>query len=171
MPNRFRFMRALPVSAALLISCLVGPAAAHMSTGDTQGPQPSIEAQVLQQMNAQRTARRLPALRRLAVLNRPARAQSAFMAASGAFQHEGADGAQFWVRLVKAGYPRTRAMAENIAMVSGCDATTAAQIVQLWMESPGHRANLLSRQMRNTGIGVVATDGCEEVYVTADYGG
>lgn len=170
MPTPLRFVRALPVGLALLTTCLAGPATAHMSSNDTQGPQPSIEAAVLREMNAQRTVRKLPPLKRLTVLNRPARAQSAFMAASGAFQHESADGSQFWVRLVKAGYPRSRTMAENIAMVSGCDATTAAQVVQLWLDSPGHRANLLNRQMRNTGVGVVATDGCEQVYVTADYG-
>lgn len=158
--------------ASIALGGLTGPASAHYSSGaDTAGPRAALEAGVLRQMNVMRVRNGAPPLRRVAVLARPARAHSAFMAASGTFQHEGADGSPFWSRLVRAGFPRTRTMAENIAMVSGCDPSAAAQVVRLWMNSPGHRANLLDRRMRTTGVGVVATEGCAEVLVTADYGG
>ena len=44
---------------------------------------------------------------------------------------------------------------ENIASGSGTMATPSA-IVDAWMESPGHRANLLSPCFRDVGIGIAA---------------
>jgi len=51
---------------------------------------------------------------------------------------------------ILAGRPRTRAVGENIAAATG-GFTTPREIVQDWMRSPGHRANIL----RNWDYGAV----------------
>src|ERR687893_309926 len=47
-------------------------------------------------------------------------------------------------------YVRFRRIGETIAMTSRCSARTA---VRLWLNSPGHRAVLLSRGFRRVGVG------------------
>jgi uncharacterized protein YkwD len=162
-----------PLAALAACVALALPAAQADAARATQTvrAQPALEAALVQQMNAVRRAHGRAPLRPLATLARPARAHSAFLARSGSFQHEAADGAPFWTRLVAAGFPRQRRMAENIALVQGCTPAAMRQVVRLWMDSPGHRANLLDRRLRATGAGVVATPGCAEILVTADYGG
>ncbi len=48
---------------------------------------------------------------------------------------------------------RSWALGENIAWGTGSLAT-AAQIHRSWMNSPGHRANILKRSFREIGIGI-----------------
>lgn len=164
-----------PIRTALVALC-VTVAVALTATASAQppsasGPQPALERELVREMNLARRAHGVRPLRTVPTLARPARAHSAFMARTGAFQHEAANGAPFWIRLVRAGYPRNRGMSENIALLHGCGRDTAREVVRLWMESPGHRANLLDPDMRSTGAGVVATADCDEVLFTADYGG
>jgi uncharacterized protein YkwD len=131
----------------------------------------AVERAVIREMNAVRARAGVPALRAVRVLSRPARSHSAFMATTGVFRHEGRNGAPFWRRLVAAGFPRSRRMGENIAMVGACHPRAAAQVVALWMASPPHRANLLDRRFRVAGVGVADAGRCGELLVTADYGG
>lgn len=132
---------------------------------------PTLERAIMSEMNRARAGAGLPALRRVAPLARPARAHSAWLARTGAFQHEGPGGTPFWSRLVDAGFPRSARMGENLALASGCAPSSARHVVRLWLRSPGHRANLLSPRFRLAGVGVVSTPGCGVTLVTADYGG
>jgi uncharacterized protein YkwD len=50
---------------------------------------------------------------------------------------------------------RARAIGENVAWGQG-GSVRARTVVAQWMASPWHRANLLSREFRRIGIGVVA---------------
>lgn len=43
---------------------------------------------------------------------------------------------------------------ENLARLTSSQGALAARVVELWLESPGHRRNLLDRTFRRTGIGV-----------------
>jgi uncharacterized protein YkwD len=131
---------------------------------------PTLERAIMSEMNRVRADAGLPALRRVALLARPARAHSTWLARTGAFQHEGPGGTPFWTRLVAAGFPRSARMGENLALVGGCAPATARTVVQGWLKSPGHRANLLSPRFRVVGVGVVSTPGCATTLVTADYG-
>lgn len=142
--------------------------------GDTAGgpaARPDMERAVVAQANRVRARHGLRPLRPVRPLARAARGHSRFLAARGVLQHEDARGRPFWVRLVAAGYPRNRAMGENLAQVGGCGAGPARRAVALWMGSPGHRANILSPRYRAIGVGAVATGGCEAAAVTADFGG
>jgi uncharacterized protein YkwD len=80
--------------------------------------------------------------------------QSYFMAATGRFSHIGNGGSTFVARARAAGYERPSG--ENIAWGFG----TSDEVVQAWMASPGHRANILNCRARSIGTGVVyAIDG------------
>jgi uncharacterized protein YkwD len=61
-------------------------------------------------------------------------------------------------------------MGENLAMMDGCP-KTAARIVELWMNSPPHRKNLLSSKFRVVGVGVVSSGSCGRAVYTTDFGG
>ena len=49
---------------------------------------------------------------------------------------------------------RSWTVGENLAWGSGTR-STPREIVNAWMKSPGHRANILQRRFREIGIGVV----------------
>lgn len=156
----------LTVGAAAL--GVVAPAQAEAASA---GRSPAEQA-LLTAVNEARADAGLPGLRPLWVLARPARAHSIHMSRTDSLDHDGADGRPFWVRLVAAGFPRNRWMGENLAMAPGCDLAAAREVVQLWLDSPGHRANLLSQRFRHLGTGV-ASNGpdCAMTAFTADFGG
>jgi uncharacterized protein YkwD len=131
----------------------------------------AAEAALVSAVNQARAQHGLPALRVRTSLARPARAQSVRIAATGRLEHEGPGGAPFWKRLVAAGYPANRPMAENLAMMPACGAEAAREAVRGWLASPPHRANMLSRSYRWIGTGVAGDGGCAETYLTADFGG
>lgn len=76
------------------------------------------------------------------------------------FEHTTPEGVTFDQRIRNAGYSRPGA--ENIAR----GASTAAQVVDLWMNSPGHRANILNCDLNTIGVGL-DTDG---FYWVQDFG-
>lgn len=132
---------------------------------------PRVESALLAEMNRVRTQRGRVALRALPSLTRAARAHSRTLLRAGVFQHDSLDGAPFWTRLVAAGFPASRRMGENLAMVSGCDRSAARETVTMWMASPGHRANLLNPRFRFVGSGAATDADCSLTILTADYGG
>ncbi len=139
-------------------------------TPTAASPAPQVETALLSEMNRVRVQRGRTALRPLASLTTAARGQSRALLAAGAFQHDSLDGSPFWTRLVAAGFPATRRMGENLAMVSGCDRAAARETVTMWMASPGHRANLLNPRFRFVGSGAATAPDCSTTIITADYG-
>lgn len=76
------------------------------------------------------------------------------MARRDFFAHVGPDGRRPIDRMRAAGWPRARGGgAENIAW-GEAGASTAAEIVDGWMHSPGHRANILDPRNRLIVIGI-----------------
>ena len=61
-----------------------------------------------------------------------------------------------WARLPGNGASNATAWAENIAQWTPGTRRTAASIFNMYMASPGHRANILDPAMRFVGIGTVA---------------
>jgi uncharacterized protein YkwD len=110
-----------------------------MLDGHPQRRGPSPEA-VLIEMNRERKRRGLPALYMSRSLNAAAEDRLGDMFEQAYFAHEAPDGASPFVALRRRGYPFLSA-GENLA--SG--QTSAAQVVEQWMRSPGHRANILGR--------------------------
>lgn len=98
--------------------------------------------------NAERTQhglRPLTAHPRLAVI---AQTHSEDMVRRSFFSHRNPDGKQVWGRADAMGYPY-RKIAENIA----AGQRSAAEVVQGWMDSPGHRANILDGELTQIGVG------------------
>ncbi|PAZ09092.1 stress protein [Streptomyces sp. SA15] len=90
-------------------------------------------------------------LRPLAVdplLTVAAQAHSADMVARAFYSHTSPEGSQPWDRAAAAGC-RRRSIGENIA----CGQRSPAEVVEGWMNSPGHRANILKPDFTHIGIG------------------
>lgn len=90
-------------------------------------------------------------------LIRAAQAHTESMAFGGYFAHSGSNGSTPLARMRRFGYLRGSNLGfevgENIGFGSLWLGTPHA-VVAAWMASPGHRANILDRRFRETGIGV-----------------
>ncbi|MFJ7071945.1 CAP domain-containing protein [Streptomyces sp. NPDC098781] len=107
-------------------------------------------------------------LRPLAVdtaLGTAAQAYSADMASRAFYSHTSPEGTQPWDRAAAAG-SRMRTIGENIA----CGQRSPAEVMEGWMNSPGHRANILKRDFTHIGIGF-AGGGPAGTYWTQLFGG
>jgi uncharacterized protein YkwD len=90
-------------------------------------------------------------------LIRVARAHSEDMVRRHYFDHEDRDGHRVADRVTAAGISWSK-VSENLAMNSGMD-DPVARAVEGWMESPGHRANILDSAVTHTGVGIAEEDG------------
>ncbi|RFS86656.1 CAP domain-containing protein [Actinomadura spongiicola] len=111
------------------------------------------EAAVVALTNAERAKEGCKPLRVDARLVTAARRHSADMAANGYFDHTSRNGDSPWQRMEAAGYPSPGA--ENIAK----GYATAEAVMKGWMDSPGHRANILNCDLRAIGVGRAAGSG------------
>jgi uncharacterized protein YkwD len=125
----------------------------------------AFENDVLSLTNSERADNGCPALRLDTRLRTAARQHSADMARFGFFSHTGQDGSDPGKRMRAAGYPANTGWAENIAR--GYPDPDA--VMDGWMNSPGHRANILNCGLRALGVGVVRGDS-GRVYWTQDFG-
>ena len=103
---------------------------------------------VLELTNAERAKAGLKPLTLNNQLAEAAQGHSDSMAADDFFSHTGADGSSVGDRVKEEGYEFART-GENIA----AGQTTAEQVVEGWMNSPGHRANILNADYTEIGIG------------------
>jgi uncharacterized protein YkwD len=142
------------------------PTTAPVTPTSTPGTDASAyEAQVVTLTNAQRAANGCGALRADARLAVSARKHSADMVTKAFFSHTGSDGSDFVAREIGAGYPASGPSAENIAW----GYRTPQEVVTGWMNSPGHRANILNCSSIAVGVGMIrAADGSP--YWTQDFG-
>jgi uncharacterized protein YkwD len=117
----------------------------------------AVRAATLCLVNVERTSRGESALRPDGELQRAAQSHSASMAADDYFEHDGRGGDTPLSRLRATGYIFSShigyAIGENIGWGTLWLASPKA-IVASWMASPGHRANILDKTFRDSGIGV-----------------
>ena len=106
----------------------------------------AAEAELIRAINAERTPRGLVPLRVDLRLEQAARSKSSEMLRTGTFAH-----GDVRARLVRFG-ARGPMYGENLAWASGSN-TSATRIVRMWMESPGHRANILRGSFTRIGLG------------------
>lgn len=125
--------------------CIPGPVIIIDNPGDDTVP--SVVNQVLKLINNERSRAGLRPVQLNAALTQAAQRHSTSMAYQDFFNHTGPDG-DFVSRIRDAGY-RFSAASENIA----AGQSTAEVAVQGWMNSPGHRANILNPNFVDTGIG------------------
>lgn len=98
--------------------------------------------------NADRAAAGHSLLKPDAHLAQAARKKAEDMAANGYFAHVSPDGKSPWYWLDAVGYKYTYA-GENLAV----DFTDSMDVEEAWMNSPGHRANIVKPEYTQIGIG------------------
>jgi len=169
----FRTLVTLALALAVAAALLEAPSAAARSGLARK----RLDAAILSRMNAVRASYGLQPLRRNAELATAARRHSLEMARAGYFAHTSADGGSLAGR-VRGSYTvvgRRWAVGENLLWSS--PTVGSLQAVELWLASPGHRANVLGREWKDVGCAAVHAADAPGVYgnqpvtvVTCDFG-
>ncbi|WP_210408295.1 CAP domain-containing protein [Allokutzneria sp. NRRL B-24872] len=164
-------MTARSRSAALVLGAVLAttlaPGLAHADIDSAALLDPVAEAQlVLDLTNGHRAEAGCPALTPNPQLAASAQAHSEDMAAQNYFSHTGKDGSDPGQRMARAGYVG-RSWAENIA----AGYRDAEKTVRQWMNSEGHRKNILNCDLRELGVGFVSKPGTRyTTYWTQNFG-
>jgi len=125
-------------------------------------PDPSLESQMLDLINQERTSRGIKPLQADPELVPVARAHAADMFARGYFSHYTPEGKDPFQRMSDAGI-RFRTAGENLALAP------TLQIAHTGlMNSPGHRANILNPNFGRVGIGIM-TGGRRGIMVSQEF--
>lgn len=122
--------------------------------------------EVIEWVNIEREARNLHPLSYNEELTLAARLHSQDMGDQNYFDHTSLDGRRFYERIADAGYDY-RISGENIA----AGYPTPEAVVDAWMNSDGHRANILHPDYCDIGVGYAAVSGSDFYhYWTQDFG-
>lgn len=108
----------------------------------------STVARVVELVNAERSKAGCSAVKVNSALTKAAQAHSQDMASSGTMSHTGSNGSSPADRITAAGY-NWSSYGENVAY----GYATPEQVMQGWMNSPGHRANILNCSFKEIGVG------------------
>lgn len=142
-------IRVLLIAALLSLVALQAPACTMPA-----GVQ-ALRGAVLAGANAERAQAGLAALRASPVLDGAAQRHACDIARQQRLSHRSGLFSSLRSRLRRAGYAFSMAN-ENLA----AGQTSAAQVMRGWMQSPGHRANILAAPARDLGVGVaIGADG------------
>ncbi|MGX1135455.1 RNA polymerase sigma factor (sigma-70 family) [Streptomyces glaucescens] len=125
------------------------PTRTQSSAPQTQQAPTGTVGQVVALVNKERAAAGCGPLTEDAQLNRAAQGHSDDMATRNFFDHTNPDGADPGQRTTAAGY-RWSTYGENIARGQ----QTPQAVMESWMNSPGHRANILNCSFKDIGVGV-----------------
>jgi uncharacterized protein YkwD len=134
-----------------------------------------VRAAILCLHNQIRAGKGLPLLKENVRLRRAAAGHSSTMVSQGYFDHTSPDGDTFVDRVVSSGYTKRNdgwTLGENLAWGTG-DLSSATGIMNAWMNSAGHKANILKTAYREVGIGIrlgVPSDEGVGATITADFG-
>lgn len=121
------------------------------------------EAAVVDLINVQRALLGLGAVGLDDRLSSLADQHSADMAVQGCFQHDSCDGTS-WITRMQSGYP-----AGAVGEIIAAGYPDAASVVQGWMDSPGHKDQILTAGYLALGVGLVK-GGSFGTYWTVDFG-
>lgn len=171
MPRISRARRAA-LSAVLLTGAMVAsiaafPVVAQADEPTTRSQDQLIYAQkVVDLTNQERRANGCPDLAANDKLAYAARVHTNDMARNNYFSHRGSNGSNGGQRISAQGYS-WQTWAENIA----AGYPSAEATVKGWMNSSGHRANILNCSLRDVGVGYTASSGSKySNYVTQNFG-
>jgi uncharacterized protein YkwD len=168
---------ALAIALGLLSAFAAGAGAAPQPVR-TLAAANQLESEVLAELNQVRRQHGLAPLRLSQPLSAAADSHSRAMGTLGFFDHDSRDGSEFWKRVQRWYSPdgyRTWSVGENLLWSSG--RLGAAAAVKLWMESPGHRRNILTARWREIGLSALRVRSAPGVYggrdvviITTDFG-
>jgi uncharacterized protein YkwD len=148
------------------------------AVGSGTQQQTALVVTLIREINDLRLARGLKPFTTSAKLSAAAAQHTREMGAEGYFEHNSRDSTAFWKRIER-WYPSkgwsSWSVGENLVYSS--PDLTAGETVDLWMNSPPHRANLLNRTWREIGISAIHFEQAPGEYagqpvtiVTADFG-
>ncbi|MFE3452334.1 CAP domain-containing protein [Nonomuraea sp. NPDC059194] len=118
-------------------------------TSTPTGGASTIEDEVVKLTNAERASGGCKPLTHDPQLRAAAEGHSADMAAKGYFDHTSPNGRNPGDRIKASGFSPVTAWGENIAKGQ----RTAADVVRGWMNSPGHRQNIMNCNYTHIGVG------------------
>jgi uncharacterized protein YkwD len=129
-------------------------AAAERATGATSAtirlvPEATTQQNVFIYTNAHRARYGAQPVRYNYALSVAAQRHANDMANRNQLTHVGSDGSNAGQRIIRAGF-RWTSWAENIAV----GYTSSSAVVWAWLNSPGHRANLLNPRFKWMGVGI-----------------
>ena len=108
-----------------------------------------IAYQVLELLNKERAANNLPPLRLHPQLQAASHWMAQDMATNDYLDHTDHEGRELEGRLAAFNYKEYQAIGENVA----AGQATAVEVMEGWLQSPGHRSNILSPDFCEVGIG------------------
>lgn len=126
-----------------------------------------LPAVVVDLTNDERQALNAPELRRNTTLDQAAKLKAQHMAANEYFSHYSPEGVSPWYWFDEAGYIYAHA-GENLAI----HFTDSTEVVEAWMNSPTHRANIVDAKYTEIGVGTARGkyEGYDTVYVVQLFG-
>lgn len=160
--NRIVFGAVTFIGSLFAVKTIATPPTQNTNVAPEQPNQPLIlaqsrfDAQLLQLTNEQRRRAGLQPLRLSSKLGQAAQSHAQDMAQNNIFSHTGSNGSTMVDRVKKVGYSYST-VGENIA--AGGD--TPAATIQQWMNSPGHRRNILNPSFTEIGFGYLSAPNTE----------
>lgn len=137
-----------------------------MAAAEPAQDQTAFAVRVVDLTNTERQKAGLAPLTLSDQLQASAAAYSQVLAESGCFAHTCGPVPNFAERDARAGYTGWTNVGENIA----AGYSSPEDVVAGWMASPGHRANILSPDYTEIGIGVASGSGAMGTYWAEEFG-
>jgi len=141
-------MLRLPLLSAAA-ACLFAFSSAQAAACTTPANVNTLATEIANGLNASRAANGLPAVEFNRRLGRAAMSHACDMSNNGFFGHSGSNGSDIVQRVNATGY-RQCLVAENLAW----GYPRSEQIVTGWMNSAGHRANMLHPRVEQFGVAI-----------------
>lgn len=160
--------RSLAAFSVLLLTIKIFSfAAIEFTPGVTVTASAITQSTVLDLTNKARAASNIAALTYNLTLERAAQAKANDMLARQYFSHNTPDGRTPWTFFEAAGYKYLNA-GENLAV----HFSDAEPLQDAWMNSPGHRANILNSSFKEMGVGIAkgTFEGHDSIFVVEEFG-
>src|SRR5512143_3080581 len=156
-------MRTSRACCVLVLTVMATVFPAREATAQSLASRPASGAQeLIDAVNALRSAHGLPSYNVNSILMGTAQAQADFMASTGSIQHTGPGGVSVTQRILAAGYPLAGDLSlggfrsENIV---GSPGMTPEDAVNAWTGDDPHLHTMLSADLQDIGAGVAESDG------------
>ena len=155
--------KAAPAEAAPAKATPTNATPSKTTTAPNLSADNKLEKEVVTLVNQERSKQGLAPLKENVKLSNVARTKSEDMAKNNYFSHTSPTYGSPFDMMKQFGITYTAA-GENIAMGQ----PTAASVMNGWMNSPGHRANILSKDFTEIGVGL-AKNASGSIYWTQDF--
>ena len=138
----------LSLAAAFNLAGSVSFAACTVPSGSS-----AMQAELMANLNAERKAHGLQPLKLNPALDKAAQKHACDNAKRHSTSHVSGDGSHLQHRLRRVGYDYQTA-AEN----TGRGFASGKRAIEWWMDSPGHKKNILLRNVSEVGVGIAMSD-------------